>query len=85
MYQVHQNAPQQVTVKLIVNDSYIPGQEQEILDTLSMYLGDDMVLSIEKTSYIAAERSGKFKAVKSDVPVSEPVVFAGAMEEVEIC
>lgn len=72
-YQCHQVDEDNLVLKVMVNDQYTDQVETTIVENIQDFLGSACQVKIEKLTYIATERSGKFQATKSDV--ATPTVF----------
>lgn len=68
-FQIIQESLGSIVVKLVVLDSYGEGDKKAIVDGFKERLGDDVKISLEEVEAISAEKSGKFRYVKSHVTV----------------
>ncbi|AKH19711.1 phenylacetate--CoA ligase family protein [Sedimenticola thiotaurini] len=66
-FQIIQESVDSIRVKLVVLGSYGEQDKQSIVDGFKLRLGDDVEVILEQVDKIEAEKSGKFRYVKSQV------------------
>ncbi|MCG9771491.1 hypothetical protein L1D59_23090 [Pseudoalteromonas piscicida] len=63
-YQLEQVSETAFLLKIIANESYLEGAEQEFIDKLQAVFQLDLKVDVSLVDYIAAERSGKYQFVR---------------------
>ncbi|WP_335341568.1 phenylacetate--CoA ligase family protein [Sedimenticola selenatireducens] len=69
-FQIVQESLDQITIKLVVSDEYKETDTQKIVEGFQARLGEKVEVSIKKVDKIVAEKSGKFRYVKSNLKLT---------------
>ncbi len=69
--QIYQPSRERLVLRIVPDSSFTPRDGDEILEKLSLRLGEAMDLSIENVSYIPRTMRGKLKSVISEVAAFE--------------
>jgi phenylacetate-CoA ligase len=64
LYQLEQVEDNDFLLKIVVNDSYTPGAENEFIAKLEDALGTAIRVNTSVVDYIATERTGKFQSCR---------------------
>ena len=69
-FQIVQESLDEITVKLVVADEYEETDNLKIIEGFKKRLGDKVGVNLLKVEKISAEKSGKFRYVKSNVNIT---------------
>ncbi len=69
-FQIVQESLDQIIIKLVVSDKFEEKDAQKIVKGFQMRLGEKVDVIIRKVDKIAAEKSGKFRYVKSNLKLT---------------